>query len=162
VRGALAVALLPFVWRWFEIEDFSQTAVTSYVVMIVPLAVVREHQHGTIYERMAHRTLGCLLGSATALLCIGFVGTDFAAMVFLLAIGVWLGYSIQIGREGIGYLGTQFALGMLITLVQGPEPFSDVTPGLERLLGIVIGSIMLCLLILLWPLRDSSGPYGQS
>lgn len=154
VRGALAVALLPFVWRWFGIEDFSQTAITSYVVMIVPSAVVRERRHETIYERMAHRTLGCLLGSAVAMLCIGFVGTDLPAMVLVLGIGVWLGYSVQIGREGISYLGTQFALGMLITLVQGPGPITDVMPGLERLLGIFIGSAMLCVLLLLWPLPD--------
>jgi uncharacterized membrane protein YccC len=156
MRGGLAVALLPFVWRWFEIEDFSQTAITSYVVMIVPLAVVRDRQPSTIYERMAHRTLGCLLGGATALLCIGFVGTDLAPMVLVLAIGVWIGYSIQIGHGGIGYLGTQFVLGMLITLVQGPGPITEVTPGLERLLGIFIGSVMLCLLMLLWPLPEEA------
>lgn len=43
-RAALAVALLPIVWRWFSIEDFSQTAITSYVVMIVPGAAVGEHR----------------------------------------------------------------------------------------------------------------------
>lgn len=154
-RGALAVALLPLVWRWFGIEDFSQTAITSYVVMVVPSMIVRERQHQTIYERMAHRTLGCLLGSAVALLCVRLFGTDLPAMLLILAGGVWLGYCIQTGREGISYLGTQFTLGMLITLVQGPGPITDVTPGLDRLLGIFIGSAMLYLLILVWPLpRD--------
>jgi uncharacterized membrane protein YccC len=153
-RGALAVGLLPLVWRWFGIEDFSQTAITSYVVMIVPLTAVRERRHLTIYERMAHRTLGCLLGGAVALLCVGFFGTGFGAMVLILTAGVWIGYSIQTGQEGIGYLGTQFTLGLLITLVQGPSPITDVTPGLERLLGIFIGSAMLCLLIVVWPLPE--------
>jgi uncharacterized membrane protein YccC len=154
-RGALAVALLPLVWRWFGIEDFLQTAVTSYIVMIVPSTIVWEHRHQTIYERMAHRTLGCLLGSAAALLCVHLFGTDLPAMLLTLAGGVWLGYSIQTGREGISYLGTQFTLGMLITLVQGPGPITDVAPALERLLGIFIGSAMLYLLILIWPLpRD--------
>jgi hypothetical protein len=35
-RAALALALLRFVCRCFSIEDFLQTAATSYVVMIVP------------------------------------------------------------------------------------------------------------------------------
>ena len=154
-RVALAVALLPLVWRWFGIEDFSQTAVTSYAVMVVPSSIVREHRHQTIYERMAHRTLGCFLGSVVALLCVHLFGTDLPATLLALAGGVWVGYSIQTGREGISYLGTQFTLGMLITLVQGPGPITDVTPGLYRLLGIFIGSAMLCLLILIWPLpRD--------
>jgi hypothetical protein len=44
---------------------------------------------------------------------------------------------------------------MLITLVQGPGPITDVAPGLKRLLGIFIGSAMLYLLISFWPLpRD--------
>jgi len=62
-RKALAVASLPFVWRWFEIQHLSQTAFTSYLVMMVPTAVVQNHRYQTVYERMAHRTLGCLLGS---------------------------------------------------------------------------------------------------
>ena len=153
-RTALAVALLPLVWRWFTIEDFSQTAVTSYLVMMIPSAAARERRYRTVYERMAHRTLGCLLGSAVALLSVDLFGTGFAALAITLSAGVWVGYSIQIGREGISYLGTQFTLGMLITLVQGPGPITDVTPGLERLLGIFIGSAMLCVLMLAWPLPE--------
>jgi uncharacterized membrane protein YccC len=150
-RAALAVALLPLIWRWFGIEDFSQTAVTSYVIMIVPPAIVWAGGSATIYERMAHRTLGCLLGSVVALVSIGLFGTGLPATVATLAAGVWVGYQIQTGRE-INYLGTQFTLGLLVTLVQGPAPITDITPGLERLLGIAIGSAMLCLVNAIWPL----------
>ena len=152
-RAALAVALLPLIWRWFGIEDFSQTAITSYVIMIVPSSAAGERRYPTIYERIAHRTLGCLLGSAVALVSIGLFGTGFPVIVLTLAAGVWVGYHVQTGRE-INYLGTQFTLGLLITLVQGPAPITDITPGLERLLGIAIGSAMLRLTILVWPLRE--------
>jgi uncharacterized membrane protein YccC len=152
-RAALAVALLPLVWRWFSIEDFEQTAITSYVVMIVPAAAIWERRYATIYERMAHRTLGCLLGSAVALISIGLFGTGLPATVLTLSAGVWVGYHVQTGRE-INYLGTQFTLGLLVTLVQGPAPITDITPGLERLLGIAIGSAMACLMILVWPLLE--------
>ncbi|APG14041.1 putative membrane protein YccC [Bradyrhizobium elkanii] len=150
-RAALAVALLPLIWRWFGIEEFSQTAVTSYVIMIVPSAAVGNRRYATIYERIAHRALGCLLGSAVALVSIGLFGTGLPVTVLTLAAGVWIGYQIQTGRE-INYLGTQFALGLLITLVQGPAPITDITPGLERLVGIAIGSAMLCLTTFAWPL----------
>ena len=160
-RAALAVALLPVVWRWFSIPDFSQTAVTSYVVMIVPSTAVGKRRYATIYERMAHRTLGCLLGSAFALISIGLFGTGLPVTILTLAAGVWVGYQVQTGRE-INYLGTQFTLGLLITLVQGPAPITDVTPGLERLVGIAIGSAMLCLMILVWPLiEDKQYPDGN-
>jgi uncharacterized membrane protein YccC len=159
-RAALAVALLPLVWRWFSIEDFSQTAITSYVIMIAPSAAVSERRHATIYERIAHRTLGCLLGSATALISIGLFGTGLPVTVVTLAAGVWVGYHIQTGRD-INYLGAQFTLGLLITLVQGPAPITDITPGLERLLGIAIGSAMLCLMILVWPLIEDKGQHDE-
>ncbi|WP_024513632.1 FUSC family protein [Bradyrhizobium sp. Tv2a-2] len=152
-RAALAVALLPLVWRWFSIEDFSQTAITSYVIMIVPATAAGERRYATIHQRMVHRTLGCLLGSAVALISIGFFGTGLPVTVLTLAAGTWVGYHIQTGRE-INYLGTQFTLGLLITLVQGPAPITDITPGLERLLGIAIGSAMLCLTIFVWPLIE--------
>ncbi|MET4716389.1 putative membrane protein YccC [Bradyrhizobium japonicum] len=160
-RAALAVALLPIVWRWFSIEDFSQTAITSYVVMIVPGAAVGEHRYATIYERIAHRTLGCLLGSGAALVSIGFFGTGLPVTILTLAAGVWVGHHIQTGQQ-ISYLGVQFTLGLLITLVQGPAPITDITPGLERLLGIAIGSAMLCLMILVWPLTEDKGPDATS
>ena len=60
--------------------------------------------------------------------------------------------TIQNGREGVRYMGTQFTLGLLITLVQGLGPITDITPGLARLLGIVIGSAALWLMIAVWPL----------
>jgi uncharacterized membrane protein YccC len=153
-RAALAVGLLPLVWRWFSIEDFSQTAVTSYVVMIVPAAAVLERRHSTIYERMAHRTLGCLLGSGTAIVCLSVFSNAMLPGILALCVGIWIGYHIQIGNEGIGYLGTQFVLGFLITFIQGPGPVASILPGLERLLGILIGSAMLCALILVWPLPE--------
>jgi uncharacterized membrane protein YccC len=154
-RTALAVGLLPLVWRWFSIEDFAQTAVTSYVVMIVPSAVVRERRHLTLYERMAHRTLGCLLGGSTAIICLSLLSNAVLPAVLALCVGVWLGCHIQIGNQGIGYLGTQFTLGFLITFIQGPGPVTSILPGLERLLGILIGSAILCLLIVAWPLPQS-------
>jgi uncharacterized membrane protein YccC len=150
-RAALAVALLPLVWRWFSIEDFSQTVITSYVIMIIPATTAWERRHATIYERMAHRTLGCLLGSATALISIGLFGTGLPVTVLTLSAGVLVGYEVQQMRRDIHYLGTQFTLGLLVTLVQGPAPITDITPGLERLLGIAIGSAVLCLMLIVWP-----------
>jgi uncharacterized membrane protein YccC len=153
-RSALTISFLPFIWRWFSIQNFAQTAVTSYVVMIVPSAVIQEGRHDVIFVRMAHRALGCLLGSIVALICMGFFGTGLLATILVLAGGVWVGYHVQAGPEAISYLGTQFTMGLLITLVQGPAPVMDITPGLDRLLGIVIACAMLCVSMLVWPLTD--------
>ena len=154
-RSASAVALLPLVWRWFEIEDFSQTALTSFVIMFVPNAVVREGRHRPIIERMIHRTAGCLIGSAVALASLSALGDTLVPSLLVLSVGVWVGRHIQNGRNGVSYLGTQSLLGLLVTLVQGPGPTTDITPGLERFVGILIGVAADCLLIVFWPLEGA-------
>jgi uncharacterized membrane protein YccC len=152
-RSAFAVALLPLVWQWFEIEDFSQTALTSFVIMFVPDAVVREGRHRAIIERMIHRAAGCLLGSAVALASLSTLGNTLLPSLLVLSVGVWVGHHVQNGRNGVSYVGTQFVLGLLVTLVQGPGPITDITPGLERFVGILIGVAADCLLIISWPLK---------
>jgi uncharacterized membrane protein YccC len=152
-RSALAVALLPFIWRWFEIENFRQTAVTSFVIMITPVAVITEGRHRPIIERMIHRSVGCLLGSAVALASLSALGNTLLPSLLVLSVGVWIGYHVQNGRNGVNYVGTQFALGLLTTLVQGPGPVTDITPGLERFVGILIGVAADCWLIVFWPLK---------
>jgi uncharacterized membrane protein YccC len=123
-------------------------------VMIVPATAIRGRHHNTIYERMAHRMFGCLLGSGTAIACLSVFSNDLLVAVLTLCAGIWVGNHIQAGREGIGYLGTQFVLGFLITFVQGPAPVASILPGLERLVGILIGLAMLGILMLIWPLPD--------
>ena len=151
-RAAIAVALLPLVWRWLEVQDFGQTDITSYVVMLVPAAVVHERRHHSIYERMAHRVLGCFLGGAAAIACLSAFSNDLLLAVLALCAGIWLGHQIQMGGEDVGYLGTQFVLVFLVTFVQGPGPVASILPGLERFLGILIGCAMLCLVMLVWRL----------
>lgn len=152
-RSAMAVALLPFIWRWFDMENFRQTAVTSFVIMIAPVAVITEGRRRPIIERMTHRSAGCLLGSAVALASFAVLGTTLAPSLLVLSVGVWFGYHVQNGRNGVNYVGTQFALGLLTTLVQGPGPATDITPGLERFVGIVIGIAADCWLFACWPLK---------
>jgi uncharacterized membrane protein YccC len=152
-RSAVAVALLPFIWRWCEIENFRQTAVTSFVIMIAPAAVLMEGGHRPIIERMIHRSAGCLLGSAVALGTLSALGNTLLPSLLVLSVGVWIGYHVQNGRNGVSYIGTQFVLGLLTTLVQGPGPVTDITPGLERFVGIIIGVAADCWLFACWPLK---------
>jgi hypothetical protein len=118
--------------------------------MIVPSMIVREHRHQTIYERMAHRTLGCLLGSAVALNCVRVLGTDLPAMALILAGGIWLDYSIQTGREAIPERSSSWACCSSWSKYPGQ---SRTRPWMDRLLGILIGSAILYLLIWIDPKR---------
>ena len=121
--------------------------------MIVPADTIKEGPRRAIIERMAHRAVGCLLGSAVALASLPTLGNTLLASLLVLSVGVWIGYHVHNGRNGVNYVGTQFTLGLLITLVPGPGPITDITPGLERFVGIVIGIATHCLLIVFWPLK---------
>ena len=125
--------------------------------MILPAKTVRERRHGTIYQRMVHRTLGCLLGSVAAIACLSVAGDNMLPDPLTLCAGVWVGHHIQIGNEGVSYVGTQFVLGFLVTFVQGPGPAISILPGLDRLLGVLLGSAVLCLILFVWPLPVSVG-----
>ena len=102
---------------------------------------------------MIHRAAGCLLGSAVALASLSALGDTLLPSLLVLSVGVLVGHHVQNGRNGVSYVGTQFVLGLLVTLVQGPGPITHITPGLERLVGILIGVAADCLLIIFWPLE---------
>jgi uncharacterized membrane protein YccC len=155
-RAAIAVAMLPLIWRAFDITNYAQTAVTSYIVMIVPAGVIERGESEVIYTRMLHRGLGCLLGALLALLCLRIAADDRLLWALCLSLGVWIGFSLQSGKTGIAYVGTQFAFAFLFTFVQGPGPATSVTPGLERLLGIAIGAVTMTVVLLIWP--PAAGP----
>jgi uncharacterized membrane protein YccC len=143
--------MLPLIWRAFDITNYAQTAVTSYIVMIVPAGVIERGESEVIYERMLHRGLGCLLGALLALLCLWIAADDLLLWALFLSFGVWIGFSLQSGKTGLAYVGTQFAFAFLFTFVQGPGPATSVTPGLERLLGIAIGAVTMTVVMLIWP-----------
>jgi uncharacterized membrane protein YccC len=150
-RAAIAVGLLPLVWRAFSITDIAPTAVTSFIVMIVPTTVLEHEGVGAIYQRVVHRLLGCAIGGLVALLLLPLVGDSLPLYGLALAVGVAIGVHIQGGRSGISYVGTQFCFAFIVTFVQGPGPASSITPGFQRLAGIAIGCLMLGAVVLAWP-----------
>jgi hypothetical protein len=76
-------------------------------------------------------------------------------MALILAGSIWLDYSIQTGGEAVSYPGTQFASGMLITLVQVPGPITDMPPGWTACSASLIGSAMVYLLVWIDPKEPS-------
>jgi uncharacterized membrane protein YccC len=150
-RAAIAVGLLPLVWRAFSITDIEPTAVTSFIVMIIPATVREQERVAAIYQRAVHRILGCIMGGVLALLLLPLAGENLLLYGLALAVGVGIGVHIQGGRSGISYVGTQFCFAFLVTLVQGPGPATSIAPGFQRLVGIAIGCFMLGAVVLAWP-----------
>ena len=81
----------------------------------------------------------------------------------MIAAVVWVGMHIQVGRHGVGYVGTQFAFVFVVTMIQGASPPASIMPGIDRFAGITGGlGILMLVSLLLWPsageLKDELKP----
>jgi uncharacterized membrane protein YccC len=79
------------------------------------------------------------------------------------AAGVLVGRHIENGGHSYGYVGTQFTLAILVTLV--PDSYADaaISPALDRLYSILVGMALLepVLVVwhfIVWSIRPRSSP----
>jgi uncharacterized membrane protein YccC len=144
LRAGTAVMLVPLVWRWLELPNLSQTAVTAAAVMAVPaLSHDDAANRQLITERALHRLLGCLLGGAVGLACLILSIESFLPWLLMLTTGIWIAAHVQGSQRGIGYVGTQGAVVFISTLIQGWGPPASIFPGIDRFAGITGGLLIL-------------------
>ena len=86
-----------------------------------------------------------------------------AVLILGTALGVLVGRHIENGAHPHVYVGTQFTLAILVTLV--PDSYADaaISPALDRLYGILVGVALLEPVLVAWHLmapsaRPSSSP----
>ena len=161
-RIALTVMLLPALASWLAPVSPVTIGLTSVMVMAVPTKVVLEADIRVIVQRSAHRVIGCLLGALVGLGCLAVVGSDFVLWVLLLATGVWLCSQIQTGTSGISYVGTQAMFAFVMSMVQSQGPPLSISPGFERLVGVVAGLCLMFVITLILSLIPISEPVRSS
>ena len=144
LRGGFAVMLMPLLWRALELPSLAQMPVTVAAVMAVPVAIADpKGRDAVVLGRALQRLIGCFLGGAIGLLCLSLAVTDFASWLALLAAGVWVCSHVQASPRGIGYVGTQAAIALILTLVQGAGPPTSILPGIDRFVGVTSGLAVL-------------------
>lgn len=149
MRWSVAVALLPLVWRYFEVTDMSQMAVTVVIVLATPAAADPGDTHRQILAKGLQRLLGCLMGGIAGLLLLGLGVDSTLPYLMMLALPVWFCSFVQNGTHGVTYLGTQAGFVLIVTLVQGAGPPESLVPGIQRLIGIFFGLLILMVVVLL-------------
>ena len=142
VQAAIAMAFLPFIWQRFDIVSVSQTCITIMAVMMVPLSVFSGPNHPTT-TKIIHRFIGCLSGALLGFVALIVSHQHIWLLTLLLAAGVVIGRIIENGALKIKYIGTQFTLALLVILVPDHYAAISVDPGIERLLGILFGIVIL-------------------
>jgi uncharacterized membrane protein YccC len=160
-QAAVALAALPFIGAALHVPELSQGAVTIMAVMLIPPSGIGSSALIPAGRRIALRVAGCLCGAALAAAFVvlahpaahatpvPFTGPVLIAGTVL---GVALGRHIENGVNTIAYAGTQFTLAILVTLV--PDSYAHVAlePGIARLIGILVGILLLVPVLAAWHL----------
>ena len=158
IRCGLTVMLLPWVWSWFNQLSLTQMSVTVAVIMAVPVAPGDPLESGRrIASQSLQRVMGCFIGGLAGLLLLALSLTEFLPWLLALSAVLWVGAYIQTGSKGVGYIGTQAALVLIMTLVQGWGPPDSILPGIARFAGMMAGlGILMVISLIFWP--DPSKP----
>jgi uncharacterized membrane protein YccC len=157
-RGGLTVMLLPALAEWIAPVSPVTMGVTAVIVMSIPTTAIIHSDSRAIIQRAAHRLIGCLLGALVGLACLEFIGDDFLLWIALIPPGIWLCSQVQTGTTGVSYIGTQAMFSYLMSMVQGQGPPDTISPGFERLVGVMGGLSILFVVTLILSLIPLSQP----
>jgi uncharacterized membrane protein YccC len=147
--GGIALALIPWAWRWLGIPALSQSSITIYAVMLVPAATLAEGTLSPVSSRLVNRFIGCLAGGLLASAALLLSHRSPVAMTFALALGVMVGRHIENGLPSMSYIGLQFVLAFLVVLVPDNYVDAPLGAGYDRLFGILFGMVLLEPVVLL-------------
>jgi multidrug resistance protein MdtO len=107
-------------------------------------------------EKLTLRILGCLVGAAAGygaiIFLIPYLTSITALLVVVFAGALAAGY-VAAGSPRISYAGFQIAFAFFLCVIQGPSPAFDLTIARDRIIGILLGNVVVYLLFTnLWPI----------
>ena len=148
MRSGIGMALVPVIWRVFELPDLSQMAVSIGAVMAVPVLTgdaVKDRQ--VLVDRALQRLLGCVIGGgAGLLLLLTPLAQSFPIWLLALMAGAAIAAEFETGRYNLQNLGIQAEIGLIITMVQGWGPAVQLAPAFDRVAG-MIGAMLLLMAV---------------
>ncbi|MBO9588813.1 FUSC family protein [Devosia sp.] len=134
---------------WFEIHTAMITC------FYVALGTTGETLH-----KATLRIIGCLVGAAMGVGSIIFIMphmTDIGHLLLLVAAGSFIAAWVANGSSLIQYMGWQMALAFFLCVLKGFGPAFDIDVATDRILGILIGNVVVTVVFLwLWPASVST------
>lgn len=150
LQCGVALALLPPAWVLFHVPSLSQSAISVLAVMLVPVSALGDSGLAPVNRRLGQRVVGCCIGGLAAAVVLivghGWVPILIVGTVF----GVALGRHLENSGRGYSYIGLQFTLAVLVVLVPDSYANAVLAPGLERLVGILFGLLLLEPILAMW------------
>jgi multidrug resistance protein MdtO len=139
-----------FCYVLYSLLDWQAIHTCFITVYIVSLSTMAE-----TVEKLTLRLLGCAIGAAVGIGAIVFIVpslTSIEALMALVFIGALPAAYIAVGSPRISYAGFQIAFAFFLCVVQGSGPAFDMTTARDRVIGILLGNLVVYVLFTnLWP-----------
>jgi multidrug resistance protein MdtO len=106
-------------------------------------------------EKLTLRILGCFVGAVagygTMIFLIPHL-TSIAGLMVVVFSGALAAAYVSAGSPRISYAGFQIAIAFFLCVIQGPSPAFDLSTARDRVIGILLGNVVVYLLFThLWP-----------
>ena len=106
-------------------------------------------------EKLTLRILGCLVGAASGIAAIVYLipsVTSIGALMVVVFLGALVSAWVAAGSPRIAYAGFQIAFAFFLCVIQGSGPSFDMTIARDRVIGILLGNIVVYVLFTnVWP-----------
>ena len=151
VRYALkATGAAMFCYVLYSLLDWPGIHTCFITCYIVSLGTTAE-----TVEKLSLRIFGCMIGAAAGIGAIVYVMPSLTSIEALLAV-VFLGALASAwaaaGSARISYAGFQTAFAFFLCVIQGPPPAFDLVVARDRVIGILLGNLVVYLLFTrVWP-----------
>jgi multidrug resistance protein MdtO len=100
-------------------------------------------------EKLTLRIIGCLIGALIGMATIVWLlpaMTSVTELIVLVFVSMWLAAWVAQGSPRISYAGFQIAFAFLLCVLQGPAPAFDLTIARDRIIGILLGNVIVYLM----------------
>jgi multidrug resistance protein MdtO len=151
VRYALkTTSAAMFCYVLYSLLDWPGIHTSLITCYIVSLGTTAE-----TVEKLRLRILGCLVGAAVGIAAIVYLiphVTSIGALMIVVFLGALVSAWIAAGRSRISYAGFQMAFAFFLCVIQGPGPSFDLTTARDRVIGILLGNIVVYVIFAnIWP-----------
>ncbi|OUJ12099.1 FUSC family protein [Acetobacter sp. DsW_059] len=147
MRIALSVSVCYAITRFTSWPGIQTCVVTCFLVSLETL--------GDSVHKMILRVIGALIGAASGIMTIlVFMPymTDCTDLLLAIIPVTFLAGWVKSGSPRISYAGVQIALAYFMTLLHGYGPTLDMEAGRDRVVGILIGNVVVYIIAtLFWP-----------
>lgn len=140
LKTTAAAILCYLIYSAIDWEGIHTALVTCYVACL--------GSSGETVNKLMLRILGCLIGATLGVILLVFFMPHMTSIVSLMVavlLVMLLAAWISIGSERVAYTGLQIAFAFLLISLQGFGPDVDLSVAGDRIVGILLGNLMMYL-----------------